>query len=220
MTDPYQVLGVSPSCDGRTRVKGRLPGAGQKVPPRPATPTVPSRDLAEEKMKEINEAYDQIHRQRKGGGAGTGYNGAYNNVGQNGSSGFNDVRSLIMSGRIADAEQILNGVPPERRNAEWYFLKGGSATAGLAGGGQGPLFPGLSDGPRQPRVQRGPEPGHEPGQRCVRGLPAQYEYERGRVQFLRPVLFSDLRRLLLRVHGRRPDLLLLSGPGKELKLVP
>ena len=37
---------------------------------------------------------------------------------------FNDVRSLIMSGRIADAEQILNGVPPERRNAEWYFLKG------------------------------------------------------------------------------------------------
>ena len=45
-------------------------------------------------------------------------------MGAGGSSGFNDVRSLIMSGRIADAEQILNGVPPQRRNAEWYFLKG------------------------------------------------------------------------------------------------
>ena len=31
---------------------------------------------------------------------------------------------MIMSGRIADAEQILNGVPSEGRNAEWYFLKG------------------------------------------------------------------------------------------------
>ena len=81
------------------------------------------KDLADEKMKEINEAYDTITAQRKAGG-NRGYTGAYNNVGQTGSSGFNDVRSLIMSGRIADAEQILNGVPPERRNAEWYFLKG------------------------------------------------------------------------------------------------
>ncbi|HBG56339.1 MAG TPA: molecular chaperone DnaJ, partial [Ruminococcaceae bacterium] len=35
-----------------------------------------------------------------------------------------DVRELIMQGRVVDAEQILDGVPPERRNAEWFFLKG------------------------------------------------------------------------------------------------
>ena len=35
---------------------------------------------------------------------------------------FNYVDRDVMI--IADAEQILNGVPPERRNAEWYFLKG------------------------------------------------------------------------------------------------
>ena len=74
-------------------------------------------------MKEINEAYDAITAQRKAGNR-QGYAGGYNPVGGNSSSGFNDVRSLIMAGRIADAEQILNGVPPERRNAEWYFLKG------------------------------------------------------------------------------------------------
>lgn len=85
-------------------------------------------------MKEINEAYDTIVSQRKNRGAnnnGYGYNNynTYNagyNAGYAGgssASGFNDVRRFIMAGRIADAEQILNGVPVESRNAEWYFLK-------------------------------------------------------------------------------------------------
>lgn len=136
------------------------------------------KDLADEKMKEINEAYDAITAQRKAGG-GQGYNGAYNNVGAGGSSGFNDVRSLIMSGRIADAEQILNGVPPAAQRRV-VFPKGlGALPPGLAGRGQGPLLPGLPDGPRQPGVQRRPEPGHEPGQRRLWRLPAQCQYERG-----------------------------------------
>ena len=82
-------------------------------------------DQYDEKMKEINEAYDAITAQRKAGsGQGRAGGYSYNNVGGSRGSAFSDVRSLIMSGRIADAEQILNGVPPERRNAEWYFLKG------------------------------------------------------------------------------------------------
>ena len=120
MTDPYKVLGVSPSATD-DEVKDAYRKLAKKYHPDQYADS-PLKDLADEKMKEINEAYDAITAQRKGGGAGRGYNGAYNNVGANGSSGFNDVRSLIMSGRIADAEQILNGVPPERRNAEWYFL--------------------------------------------------------------------------------------------------
>ena len=121
MTDPYKVLGVSPSATDE-EVKDAYRKLAKKYHPDQYADS-PLKDLADEKMKEINEAYDAITAQRKAGG-GQGYNGAYNNVGAGGSSGFNDVRSLIMSGRIADAEQILNGVPPERRNAEWYFLKG------------------------------------------------------------------------------------------------
>src|SRR5699024_20148 len=121
MTDPYKVLGVSPSATDE-EVKDAYRKLAKKYHPDQYADS-PLKDLADEKMKEINEAYDAITAQRKSGGS-RGYNGAYNNVGANGSSGFNDVRSLIMSGRIADAEQILNGVPPERRNAEWYFLKG------------------------------------------------------------------------------------------------
>ena len=121
MRDPYQVLGV-PSTATDEEVKKAYRNLAKKYHPDNYHDD-PLADLAQEKMKEINEAYDAITAQRKAGG-GQGYNGAYNNVGAGGSSGFNDVRSLIMSGRIADAEQILNGVPTASRDAEWYFLKG------------------------------------------------------------------------------------------------
>ena len=81
-------------------------------------------DLAGEKMKEINEAYDTIVSQRKNKKTGGYSSGGYSSTRGNTASGFNDVRSYIASGRIADAEQLLNGVPIESRNAEWYFLKG------------------------------------------------------------------------------------------------
>ncbi len=121
MTDPYKVLGVSPSATDE-QVKEAYRNLAKKYHPDQYADS-PLKDLADEKMKEINEAYDAITAQRKGGGRQS-YGGGYNPVGNSAGSGFNDVRSLIMSGRIADAEQILNGVPPERRNAEWYFLKG------------------------------------------------------------------------------------------------
>lgn len=125
MTDPYKVLGVSSTATD-DEVKDAYRTLAKKYHPDQYAES-PLKDLADEKMKEINEAYDAITAQRKGGaprGAYGGGGGAYNNVGQDGNSGFRDVRSFIMSGRIADAEQILNGVPPQQRNGEWYFLKG------------------------------------------------------------------------------------------------
>lgn len=131
MTDPYQVLGVSRSASD-DEVKEAYRNLAKKYHPDQYAES-PLKDLADEKMKEINEAYDAITAERRGGGtagaaagagAGRGYAGGYNTVNQNGGSEFRDVRSFIMTGRIADAEQILNGVPQDRRNAEWYFLKG------------------------------------------------------------------------------------------------
>ncbi len=121
MTDPYKVLGVSPAATDE-QIKEAYRNLAKKYHPDQYADS-PLKDLADEKMKEINEAYDTITAQRKGGGRRSP-GGGYNPVGNNANSSFNDVRSLIMSGRISDAEQILNGVPPERRNAEWYFLKG------------------------------------------------------------------------------------------------
>ena len=122
MGDPYQVLGVSPSATDE-EIKDAYRSLAKKYHPDQYAES-PLKELADEKMKEINEAYDAITAQRKAGGNRGGYAGGYNSVGSNPNSGFNDVRNLIMTGRIADAEQILNGVPADRRNAEWYFLKG------------------------------------------------------------------------------------------------
>ncbi len=123
MTDPYKVLGVSPSATDE-QIKEAYRNLAKKYHPDQYADS-PLKDLADEKMKEINEAYDAITSQRKAGGQhGRGYSAGYNPVGNNANSSFGDVRNLIMAGRVADAEQILNGVPAARRNAEWYFLKG------------------------------------------------------------------------------------------------
>lgn len=132
MNDPYRVLGVSPNATD-DEIKESYRALAKKYHPDNYAGS-PIADLASEKMKEVNEAYDQITSERKAarkrGNAGpTGnaqqqaYNGYWGGAYQT-STGFGDVRSLIASGRIADAEQILNGVPTDSRNAEWYFLKG------------------------------------------------------------------------------------------------
>lgn len=130
MSDPYKILGVSPSATDE-EIKTAYRELAKKYHPDNYAGS-PIADLASEKMKEVNEAYDQIMNERKHGAQGTppwGTNYSYGNPQTNSgyygnSSSFADVRNLIMNGRIADAEQILNGVPSEGRNAEWYFLKG------------------------------------------------------------------------------------------------
>jgi molecular chaperone DnaJ len=129
MSDPYKILGVSPSATD-DEIKTAYRELAKKYHPDNYSGS-PIADLASEKMKEINEAYDTVIAQRKqqknGGYAYTPPTGGYgysNPQYQNAGSSFSDVRALIMSGRVADAEQILNGVPVEGRNAEWYFLKG------------------------------------------------------------------------------------------------
>ena len=89
-------------------------------------------------MKDINAAYDQIQKDRKAGRTSYGNSGSYsygnygtgnanyNNyeTGYSPNSQFSDVRRLIQQNRIAEADEILDGVPEYKRTAEWYFLKG------------------------------------------------------------------------------------------------
>jgi len=116
MTDPYQVLGVSPGASD-DEVKSAYRELARKYHP-DSYEGNPLSDLAEEKMKEINEAYDQIMSMRRGGNASGG------NGGHASGSQFLDVRRLINSRRITEAEELLDGVPRHMRDAEWHFLKG------------------------------------------------------------------------------------------------
>ena len=66
MKDPYSVLGVSQSASD-DEIKKAYRELARKYHP-DNYQNNPLADLAEEKMKEINEAYDAITKQRAGGG--------------------------------------------------------------------------------------------------------------------------------------------------------
>lgn len=114
MIDPYKVLGIS-SAASDEEVKKAYRELARKYHPDHYQGD-PLSDLAEEKMKEITAAYDQIMDMRRGGA------GAQDPAG--GPSQFSDIRRMINSNRIAQAEELLDGVPQASRDAEWYFLKG------------------------------------------------------------------------------------------------
>ena len=132
MTDPYQVLGVSPNASN-DEVKKAYRDLARKYHPDNYHDN-PLADLASEKMKEINEAYDTITKSRESGGSayqyasggqssGYRYGGGQNSYTGGASGGtFQQVRQFINSGNLAQAEALLNASPV--RNAEWNFLMG------------------------------------------------------------------------------------------------
>ena len=130
MRDPYEVLGVSPDASD-DEVKRAYRDLARKYHP-DNYQNNPLADLAEEKMKEINQAYDTITKGRAGGGgyaqSGYSYGGgaAYQQQRQSaGSGGYAQARQAINRNDLDAAEQILQGAPS--RNGEWYFLMGSIA---------------------------------------------------------------------------------------------
>ena len=127
MNDPYQVLGVKPSASD-DEIKRAYRELARKYHP-DNYQNNPLADLAEEKMKEINEAYDAITKLRSGGSSSGyssgGYQSAYRQQSQSTDPVFARVRGLINSGSLDQAEQLLQGT--STRTAEWYFLAGSVA---------------------------------------------------------------------------------------------
>lgn len=127
MNDPYKVLGVARDASDEDIKKAYL-ALARKYHPDKYTDTDLA-DLAAEKMKEVNAAYDAIRDMRAGGNAnGTGsgagqQNGSYGGT-STGNTDFAQVRRLINAGDIDGAYQLLEAVPVSERNAEWNFLEG------------------------------------------------------------------------------------------------
>ena len=88
MRDPYQVLGV-PSTATDEEVKKAYRDLARKYHPDNYHDN-PLADLAQERMKEINEAYEEIQTQRKRGASGGGYSTGASSAGYNpyGSAGY------------------------------------------------------------------------------------------------------------------------------------
>ena len=131
MNDPYQILGV-PETASDEEVKRAYRELARKYHPDNYHDN-PLADLAQEKMKEINAAYEQINKMRSGGGrsAGSGYSSAgsyggyqqqYSTQSSTGSSVLQQVRIAIQTGNISRAEALLANYSDH--NAEWNFLRG------------------------------------------------------------------------------------------------
>ena len=130
MTDPYIVLGVKPDASDE-EIKRAYRELARKYHP-DNYQNNPLADLAEEKMKEVNEAYEAIQKQRSGGGGyqqqSSGYyQGGYQQQRQYGGGNptFARVRNLINMGDLNAAERLLQEVP--QKSGEWYFLMGSVA---------------------------------------------------------------------------------------------
>ncbi|MDD6022201.1 MAG: DnaJ domain-containing protein [Acutalibacteraceae bacterium] len=124
MKDPYEVLGVSRSAS-EEEVKAAYRKLAKKYHPDKYAGSDLA-DLANEKMQEINEAYDAICKggfKKQNSGYNYGYTGSY---GSSGSDSFdvNQVISLINGGKLDEALNILENVPNSRRTARWNFLMG------------------------------------------------------------------------------------------------
>ncbi|MBS6184053.1 MAG: J domain-containing protein [Clostridium celatum] len=124
--NPYEVLGVKQGAS-QEEIKSAYRKLVKQYHPDQYGDN-PLKDLAQEKLAEVNKAYDML---KNGGGntsynsSSNGYNGSYN-TGYNSYSSntaiYAEVRSLIQMRNISVAESKLNAI--KQRDAEWYYLYG------------------------------------------------------------------------------------------------
>ena len=110
MTNPYQVLGISPNAS-EEEIKEAYRRLSQQYHPDLHSGNSVMEDIANQKMTEINQAYDEIMNMRRSGGVNTS------------SNIFLEIRKLIENGNYTQADKLLE----ENRQdavAEWNFLKG------------------------------------------------------------------------------------------------
>lgn len=118
MNNPYEYLGV-----GRNATEKDIMDAYRRIAGE-INSTPMSDDERTRRMDELNNAYDTILNTLRGTTSYSNNNSYNQQTDYNNNSQFSDVRQQINSGRIEDAEMILDGIHPSMRNAEWHYLKG------------------------------------------------------------------------------------------------
>ncbi|MFG6394264.1 MAG: DnaJ domain-containing protein [Lachnospiraceae bacterium] len=131
MNDPYQVLGIGRSASS-DEIKRAYRNLSRKYHP-DANINNPNKSQAEERFKEIQQAYRQIMEERENGSYGS-YNQTYGGYSYNGqgmggyNSSANDVNSMhlkaaanyINSRYYKEALNVLAQM--EEKNGQWYYL--------------------------------------------------------------------------------------------------
>ena len=128
MYDPYQVLGVSRG-DSDEEIKKAYRNLSRKYHP-DANVNNPNKAQAEELFKQVQQAYDQIMKEKELGASG-GFYGGYGDYGFGGyqsrqSSGNSEYENrmraaanYIQNRHFKEALNVLNST--QERNAMWYY---------------------------------------------------------------------------------------------------
>lgn len=118
MRNPYEILGIKEGAS-QEEIKKAYHKQVKKYHPDKHQDN-PLYELAEEKLREINEAYEYL---TKNNGQGSSYGGSTANSGYSRPSPeFMEIRRDIDRGNLAKAEMMLNRM--SNRSGEWYFLIG------------------------------------------------------------------------------------------------
>jgi len=124
MLNPYEVLGVTPGASDE-EIKKAYRSLSRKYHP-DANINNPNKEQAEEKFKQIQQAYDQIMKEKQhGSGYSYGFGGNY-------SSGNTDysqesmklqaAANYIANRHFREALNVLNDIPFAQRGARWYYF--------------------------------------------------------------------------------------------------
>lgn len=125
MSDPYKVLGISRDATDE-EIKKAYRKLSRKYHP-DANINNPNRDKAEEMFKLVQQAYDQIMKEREYGTGGGDYRyGGFGGYQQQSASGGQEetymraALNYIQSGHYQEALNVLNQI--EERGARWYYF--------------------------------------------------------------------------------------------------
>lgn len=121
MKNPYEVLGIKENAS-EEEIKRAYRELVKKYHPDQYRDN-PLSELAEEKLREINEAYDYLMKNQSGGNRNGSWGQSRENTRSHNTNEFyGQIRRNIQMGNINAAESMLNST--NDRSAEWYFLKG------------------------------------------------------------------------------------------------
>ncbi|MCI8401162.1 MAG: J domain-containing protein [Lachnospiraceae bacterium] len=133
MYDPYKVLGISRDATNE-EIKKAYRALSRRYHP-DANQNNPNKAAAEEKFKEIQQAYQQIMKEREGGASSQDYgsyggfggfggfgggSGSRQNSGDEYSSHMTAASNYIRSGHYREALNVLANI--RQRTAQWYYF--------------------------------------------------------------------------------------------------
>lgn len=115
--NPYEILGISPRATD-DEIKRAYREQSRKYHPDSYSGN-PLSGLAEEKFKQVQEAYDQIMKERNGGYGSSSYTSSYTNRGPQASREYSIVIGLLSSRRYGEALRELDRMTS--KDAGWYY---------------------------------------------------------------------------------------------------